>query len=127
MRPRPLTRLIFTVLAAGLALACQPGAAPAGSAALRPVGGATAQPAAATPDAPAGASAAAGDADAPCYRVLPLDEKRRTLECKNGDRFTIGLAADGKWYPENKVRAGLVPGYASPEAAGKALCACGPP
>jgi hypothetical protein len=128
---RRLAALLPAVLAAGLALAYQPGAAPAGSAAaLQPASPAsdTAVQPAATPADPPRPAAAEGTAssgdDAPCYRVLPLDEKRRTLACKNGDRFTIGLAADGKWYPETKVRAGLVPGYASPEAAGKALCKC---
>jgi hypothetical protein len=133
MRPRPsppiaagrLAALLPAILAAGLALACQPSAAPAGSAALQPASGAAAsvQPAPVQPAAAEGTTAS-GD-DAPCYRVLPLDETRRKLECRNGDRFTIGRAADGKWYPEMKVRAGLVPGYESPEAAGKALCACG--
>jgi hypothetical protein len=132
MRPRPIppvaagrrAALLPAILAAGLALACQPSASPVGSAALRPALSAVASPATAQPAAAEGTTAS-GDTDAPCYRVLPLDEKRRKLECKNGDRFTIGLAADGKWYPEMKVRAGLVPGYESPEAAGKALCACG--
>lgn len=130
MRPRPLAAHLLLALAASLALACQPAAAPA---ALQPAPSATSQAPAvqpATAQVASGQPAAAegttlGDAEVPCYRVLPLDEKRRTIECKNGDRFTIGRAADGRWYQEMKVRAGVVPGYESPEAAGKALCACG--
>jgi hypothetical protein len=55
------------------------------------------------------------------------DERQRRLECgagAGGDVFTLRLADDGKWYPETKVRAGAVPGHASPEAAGRALCGC---
>jgi hypothetical protein len=130
MRPHPARtlvagRLAAAVFAASLALACRSGPAPGA------VGGAAAAPPTATAAVAAGSEAPmategkspAGEGT-PCYRVLPLDERRRKLECGNGDRFTIGRAADGKWYPETKVRAGLVPGYASPEDAGKALCGC---
>ncbi len=126
MIARRLAALAPPLLAAALALACQSSPAPAASA----TAGAAVQPAAAIQPAEAAAAMPAaettvGEGEAPCYRVQPLDERRRRIECANGDRFTIRLADDGKWYPENKVRAGLVPGHASPEAAGKALCGCG--
>ncbi len=123
MRSRPSRRpLPATLLAAALALACRPGPP------------ATSQ---ATPAAERTSPAVAADpaAAAPCYRVVPMagaetDESRRQIECGDGSqgsqggRFTLRRAADGKWYQEMKVRAGMVPGYATPEAAGKALCGC---
>lgn len=98
--------LAAVLLAATMVVACRPGP-PAAS--------------------PAGAAAETGGSSgpgAPCYGIVTLSVAQRRLECVNGDSFTLRLAADGKWYPEMKVRAGAVPGHASPQAAGKALCAC---
>jgi hypothetical protein len=107
------------LLAAALALACRPG--PPTTSQAAPAAERTSPAVAADPAAAA-----------PCYRVVPMagaeaDEGRRQIECGNGGdggRFTLRRAADGKWYQEMKVRAGVVPGYATPEAAGKALCGC---
>jgi hypothetical protein len=120
--PAPATRrLAATVLAVVggvVALACQPGP-PTPS-----VTGAGA-PAMATETAGATSIGATAGISIPCFRVLAMpDERQRRLECANGDRFTLRRAADGQWYPEMKVRAGAVPGYASLDEAGRALCRC---
>ena len=56
-------------------------------------------------------------------RITALsDPGQKQVECPNGERFIVRRAADGKWYEEMKVRAGIVPGYATPEEAARARC-----
>lgn len=74
--------------------------------------------------APAAPAASTSKA-AVCYRIVAMaDERQRRLECASGESFTLRLGADGKWSQEARARAGMVPGYATPEEAGKALCGC---
>jgi len=60
----------------------------------------------------------------PCdYKVVAMsDPAQKQIQCANGESFVVRQAADGKWYPEMRVRAGAVPGYSTPAEAAQARC-----
>jgi hypothetical protein len=60
----------------------------------------------------------------PCdHKVVAMsDPAQKQIQCANGESFVVRQAADGKWYPEMRVRAGAVPGYATPADAAQARC-----
>ena len=69
---------------------------------------------------------AADPAPPPCdHKVQAMaDPGQKQIQCSNGESFVVRLGSDGKWYEEMKVRAGIRPGYTSPEEAARARC-CG--
>jgi hypothetical protein len=101
--------LLTLLLVAGLACSTGGSSGPGGS------GGKPADPAAGKGE------------DRPCdAKVVPMaDPSQRQIQCANGLSFVVRLGSDGKWYEEMKVRAGIRPGYSTPEEAARALC-CGP-
>jgi hypothetical protein len=78
----------------------------------------------AKPAATASTAKPADPAAAPCdHKIVAMsDPAQRQIQCANGESFIVRQAADGKWYPEMRVRAGIVPGYATPDEAARARC-----
>jgi hypothetical protein len=130
------TLLLFACAAgtAGIAaIACssgKPTMSSASASTAKPVD--TAKPAdTATPAKPADPPAdspADSPAVTPCdFKVVAMsDPAQKQIRCANGESFVIRQAKDGKWYPEMRVRAGIVPGYATPDEAGRARCCPAP-
>jgi hypothetical protein len=57
------------------------------------------------------------------WKIVPLsDPGQKQIQCANGESFVVRRGEDGQWHEEMKVRAGLVPGYATPEEAARARC-----
>ena len=76
------------------------------------------------PADPAPAAQGATPSAAPCdFKVKAMsDPSQKQIQCSNGESFVVRLGPDGKWYEEMKVRAGIRPGYATPEEAARARC-----
>ena len=101
---------LFTLLLVASAVACSSGK-PAASSAHSPKPADT-------------ANSAETAQPAPCdYKIVAMsDPAQKQIQCANGESFVVRQAADGKWYQEMRVRAGMVPGYATPDEAARARC-----
>ena len=53
------------------------------------------------------------------------DPSQKQVQCANGDSFVLRRGEDNRWHEEMKVRAGILPSYATPDEAGRARC-CAP-
>ncbi|MEA2690760.1 MAG: hypothetical protein QOJ16_147 [Acidobacteriota bacterium] len=120
-----MERAALALLIVASAVACSSGKPPMSSA--QP-----AQPAAPAETATSAATAKAEDTAAPKAPAAPAacdhkivamsDPAQKQIQCANGESFVIRQGKDGKWYPEMRVRAGIVPGYATPDEAAQARC-----
>lgn len=61
---------------------------------------------------------------ASCYRSIELAPKQMKIECANGHSFVVRQGEDGKWREETKVRAGILPDFASLDEAARSRCGC---
>jgi hypothetical protein len=116
-----MERAALALLLAAVAVACSSGKPPMSSA--QPAAADTAQPtAAATPADTAKAADPAAPAACDHKIVAMSDPAQKQIQCANGESFVVRQGKDGKWYPEMRVRAGMVPGYATPDEAAQARC-----
>jgi hypothetical protein len=64
-------------------------------------------------------------AAASCYRSTELSSpKQMRIDCANGHSFVVRQGEDGKWREEVKVRAGILPDFASLDEAARSRCGC---
>jgi hypothetical protein len=119
-----MERAALALLFVASAVACSSGKPPMSSAQPAQPAAPAETSSAATAKAEDTAAPKAPAAPAACdHKIVAMsDPAQKQIQCANGESFVVRQGKDGKWYPEMRVRAGIVPGYATPDEAAQARC-----